>query len=76
MSRANRVVEPSSEMMRKLYAAKTAVAAQNARVLKCPYCGRSALIVFDDTFGHIQTKCKGCGYEVIFDTSREGRYSS
>ena len=59
MSRTNRVFEPMPETMARLCQAQAAVASQKTRVLKCPYCGRSTLIVFEDTNGHIQTKCKG-----------------
>lgn len=67
MSRTNRVFEPMPETMARLCQAQAAVASQKTRVMKCPYCGRSTLIVFEDTNGHIQTKCKGCGHEVLFD---------
>ncbi len=69
MSRLNRVTEPPPEVMVKICQAQRAVASQKMRTLKCPYCGRSAIIVFEDTRGHIQTKCKHCGQEVVFDTT-------
>lgn len=67
---------PAEEIMMELYQARTAIATQKARVLKCPYCGRSVLIVFEDTGGHIQTKCKSCGQEVVFTVRRENLYFS
>ena len=76
MSRINRVIEPTAEVMMKLYQAKIAVATQHARVLKCPYCGRSVLIVYEDTSGHIQTKCRVCGQAVLFAVRSKEEYYS
>lgn len=62
------VAAPSADMMNKIHQAIDAVASQQQRVLKCPYCRRNAIIVFEDTKGHVQVKCKNCGQEVVFDT--------
>lgn len=35
--------------------------------IKCPYCLHNSIIVFKDTRGHIQAKCKACGSETVYD---------
>ena len=61
MSRNIRVSEPSAEMQIKIIRAKDAIASQKPRIVRCPYC------VFEDTRGHVQTKCKACGRETVFN---------
>ena len=75
MGRLNRIIRPTEDVMLKLCRAQTAIASQKAQILKCPYCGRSTLIVFEDTCGHIQTKCKGCGQEIVFALPNTGNNS-
>lgn len=67
MSRAVRMKEPSVEMQAKIKEAREAISAQKSRTVKCPYCQHNAIVIFEDTCGHIQIKCKSCGNEVIFD---------
>lgn len=67
MSRAVHIAEPSPEMMAKIRTARNAIATQRTRTIKCPYCKKNAIIVFEDTRGHVQTKCKACGHETVFD---------
>ena len=31
------------------------------------YCRHNSIIVFEDTRGHVQTKCKACGRETVFN---------
>lgn len=62
-----RVNEPSVEMMIRIRRARDAIANQRQRAMKCPYCQHSSIVVFEDTRGHVQTKCKYCGHEVVFD---------
>lgn len=69
MSRVNRMIGPSQEIVNKIHQAQKAIALQKMRALKCPYCGRSTIIVFEDTRGHIQTKCKSCRQETVFHVS-------
>ena len=38
-----------------------------SRTLECHYCEHKAIIVFEDTHGHIQSKCKKCGRESIYN---------
>ncbi len=59
--------DPSPEMQAKIRRAVEAVRNQPRRVIKCPYCSHSGLIVFADATGHVQTKCKLCDREVILD---------
>lgn len=61
-------VQPlSDEMMYKVLSAIEAVASQRQRVIRCPYCRHSAIIVFEDARGHIQTKCNRCKRDVVID---------
>lgn len=62
-----RVQEPTEEMQRKIIRARIAVASQQRRYILCPYCKHKSIAVFEDTRGHVQTKCKNCGSEVVFD---------
>ena len=61
------ITTPTPEMQYKIIKARNAIASQKTRCIKCPYCSHNAIIVFEDTRGHVQTKCKRCGKEVVFD---------
>lgn len=67
MSKNIRVSEPSSEMQQKIQRARRAISSQKMRMVQCPYCKHNAIAVFEDTRGHVQTKCKRCGRETVFD---------
>lgn len=67
MGRNIRISEPSAEMQSKIIKARRAIAEQQPRSLKCPYCKRNSIIVFGDTRGHVQAKCKYCGKETVFN---------
>ncbi len=67
MNKNIRVGTPSAEVMAKVIRAREAIASQQRRTIKCPYCQRNAIVVFQDARGHVQTKCKFCGNEVVFD---------
>ncbi len=67
MRRVIKVIEPSTIMQYKIQHARDAIAGQRQRAIKCPYCCRNSIIVFEDTRGHVQTKCKACGRETVFD---------
>ena len=67
MSRNIRVSEPSAEMQIKIIRAKDAIVSQKPRIVRCPYCRHNSIIVFEDTRGHVQTKCKVCGRETVFN---------
>lgn len=67
MSKSIRVSEPSSEMQVKIVRARNAIASQKPRYVKCPYCNHNSIVVFEDTRGHVQAKCKACGRETVFD---------
>ena len=67
MNKNIRVTTPSAEVMEKVIRAREAIASQQHRIIRCPYCQRNAIVVFQDARGHIQTKCKHCGKEVVFD---------
>ena len=57
----------SDEMMSLVLSAVRAVASQSQRVVRCPYCKHSAIIVFEDARGHVQTKCNRCKRNVVID---------
>ena len=58
---------PSQEMLGKIRRARAAIVYQTPRTKQCPYCRRNSIIVFDDTRGHVQAKCKFCGKETVFN---------
>ena len=59
--------ETSAEMQIKIIRAKDAIASQKPRTVRCLYCRHNSIIVFEDTRGHVQTKCKACGRETVFN---------
>ena len=73
MSRNIRVSEPSAEMQIKIIREKDAIASQKPRTVRCPYCRHNSIIVFEDTRGHVQTKCKTCGRETVFNVLKMRR---
>ncbi|MFI3327415.1 MAG: hypothetical protein R3Y35_14775 [Clostridia bacterium] len=58
---------PSANMMVRIQAAVNAVASQTERKVKCPICLHNTIIVYEDTRGHVKTKCKKCKNEVVID---------
>lgn len=67
MAKDIRVTEPSLEMQEKIKRARHAIASQKTRMVKCPYCQHNTIVVFEDTRGHVQAKCKRCGRGTVFD---------
>ncbi len=59
--------EPSQEMLDKIVRAREAIANQEARYIKCPYCRHNSFVVYGDTKGHVQSKCSKCGRITVFD---------
>ena len=49
---------PSPELMMKVRRARADVASQKQRKIRCPYCHHNTIVVFEDTRGHVQSKCK------------------
>lgn len=74
MSKNIRITEPSAEMLVKIRMARNAIASQKPRMVKCPYCKHNSIIVFEDTRGHVQAKCKACGRETVFDVLSMRRF--
>ncbi len=66
MNRSNGYL-PSPEMMDKVSRAIHAVASQKERKVRCPFCRHNAIIVYEDTRGHVKTKCTKCKSEVVID---------
>ena len=71
MKKNIRVTEPSAEMQMKIRRARIAIASQKRRTMECPYCHHNTIIVFEDTRGHVQAKCKLCGRETVFNVQYE-----
>ena len=67
MKKNIRVSEPSPEMLEKIVRARTAIASQKERNLKCPYCLHNAITVYEVTRGHVEVKCKKCGRVTVFN---------
>lgn len=67
MNKNIRVTTPSPEVMEKVVRAREAIASQKPRYLKCPYCSHNTIVVYDDTRGHVEAKCKKCGRITVFD---------
>ena len=67
MAKDIRVTELSLEMQEKIKRARHAIASQKTRMVKCPSCQHNTIVVFEDTRGHVQAKCKRCGRETVFD---------
>ena len=67
MSKNIRISEPSPEMMGKIIRARQAIAEQKPRFIKCPYCQHNSIVVYEDSRGHVETKCKKCGKVTVFD---------
>lgn len=58
---------PSPEIVIKIRRACNAVAAQKQRSIYCPYCKCKTIVVYEDTRGHVQAKCKHCGAETVYN---------
>lgn len=67
VKKSAKIVEPPAVLQIKMQNARDAIASQRSRAIKCPFCRRNSIIVFEDTRGHVQTKCKACGRETVFD---------
>lgn len=67
MSKRIHIKEPSADVMQIIWRSMLAISEQKPRIIKCHYCHHTAIVVFDDTRGHIQSKCKLCGKENIFE---------
>ena len=67
MKKNIRVSEPSPEMLEKIVRARTAIASQKERNLKCPYCLHNAITVYEDTRWRVEVKCKKCGRVTVFN---------
>ncbi len=75
MSRADiRITEPSAEIQQKIVRARMAIANQEPRYIKCPYCKHNSIVVYEDTRGHVESKCKKCGRITVFDVLSMRRF--
>lgn len=62
-----RNVNPTPELMTKIRRAKDAIAEQKPREVRCPFCRHRLAKIFEDTRGHLETKCAKCGKVVLVD---------
>lgn len=47
---------------------------QRDRYIQCPHCHHKLFAVYNDTSGHIATKCKKCGQITAFHISKAPLY--
>jgi ribosomal protein S27E len=38
-----------------------------SRTLKCHYCEHKSIVVYEDSRGHVQAKCRKCGKESVYN---------
>ena len=57
----------SEELLSKIRRHKDGSENLKSRALRCHYCNKKAIIVFEDSHGHVQAKCKNCGRESIYN---------
>ena len=60
-----RNVNPTPELMAKIRRARDAIAEQKPREVRCPFCRHRLAKIFEDTRGHLETKCAKCGKVVV-----------
>lgn len=58
---------PNIDIMAKIQRARKIINSKPKRNIKCPYCQHTALIVYADTTGYVETKCKKCKQHVLID---------
>ena len=68
-----KVREIPEDLSAKLDEALEAIRGQKKRFIKCPFCQRNTIAVFDDARGHVEAKCPRCGRISVFDTFRMHR---
>lgn len=59
--------EPSPEFLAKLQKAKEAIVTRKQRQIKCPYCDHTAMTVYSNSSGFVETKCKKCHKSIVID---------
>ena len=57
----------SEEILARIRKHSDGCEGQKSRVIECHYCRHKAIIVFEDSRGHIKAKCKRCGAESIYN---------
>ena len=57
----------SEEMLAKIRRHSAGTERLSSRTIGCHYCKHKTIIVFEDSRGHIQAKCKRCGKEAIYN---------
>ena len=57
----------SPDVLAKIKRLKNEVEGMETKNLNCPYCNHRAFVVYEDARGHLQSKCKKCGQEAIFN---------
>jgi DNA-directed RNA polymerase subunit RPC12/RpoP len=57
----------SESVLAKVRKHSAGTEAQRTRVLLCHYCNHKAIVVFEDSWGHVKAKCKKCNKESIYN---------
>ena len=57
----------SEEVLEKIRRHASGTEGQKTRMIKCHYCAHKAVKVFEDSRGHIETKCKKCGEIAVYN---------
>lgn len=57
----------SDEILEKIRKNSAGTKSLKTRNLKCPYCNHLSIVVFEDSRGHVQAKCRKCGKESIYN---------
>lgn len=58
-------VSLSPQRFLKILHTEKAVANKAKRVIQCPYCDWKSIYVYEDASGHVRSKCRNCGKEVV-----------
>jgi ribosomal protein S27E len=57
----------SEEMLAKIRRHSAGTEDKSTRALNCHYCEHKTIIVYEDSQGHVQAKCKKCGCEAVYN---------
>lgn len=57
----------SDEILEKIRKNSAGTESLKTKNLKCPYCNHLSIVVFEDSRGHVQAKCRKCGKESIYN---------
>ena len=61
--------ELPEEILAKLRKHSAGSESKKSRSVGCFYCGHMIIVVYEDSKGHIQAKCKKCRREAIYNVA-------